>query len=264
MSEGNDRGAATGWPAVLTLVRHGESVGNLEARRAVEAGLDRLDLAYRDPDTPLSDDGRRQAEAVGAWWADQPADQQPQVVLSSPYTRALDTARIAVRASGLELAVTTDERLRERDLGMFDGLTGRGIRSLFADEAERRVRTGKLYYRPPGGESWCDVALRVRSLHLTWRERYAGVRLVAFSHQAVIMASRLVLEDLGEQALLDADRGDPLANCSSTRYERRPGGGFALVAYNDTTAVDRSDQAPRTQEDESSTDVDDAAEGRSA
>ncbi len=264
MSEGNDQGTAAGWPAVLTLVRHGESVGNLEARRASEAGLDRLDLAFRDPDTPLSDAGRRQAQAVGEWWAQLPPDQQPQVVVSSPYTRAADTARIAVHASGLDLEVTTDERLRERDLGLFDGLTSHGITTLFADEAERRARTGKVYYRPPGGESWCDVALRVRSLHVTWRERYTGARLAVFSHQAVIMASRMVLEALDEQALLDADHGDPLANCSSTRYERRPDGGLELVAYNDTTAVDRSEQAPRTEEDDSTTVVDDAAEGRSA
>ncbi len=236
------------WPATLALVRHGESLGNLEARRASEAGLDHLDLRYRDADTPLSDAGRRQAEAVGAWWARQPRDERPEVVVSSPYRRAADTAALAVASSGLELDVRLDERLRERDLGLFDGLTASGIRRLHADEAERRSRLGKLYYRPPNGESWCDVALRVRSLVQSFREEHPGRRLVAVTHQAVIMCHRLVLEGLDERTLLAADRGDPLANCSSTRYDLGPDGSLVLTRYNDTAALDASEEAPVTDE----------------
>ena len=239
------------------LVRHGESVGNLEARRAADAGRSRLELDYRDPDTPLSDAGRRQAEAVGRWWAEQPDAERPEVVLSSPYRRAADTARLAVEAAGLDVPVRTDERLRERDLGAFDGLTASGIKELYEAESERRARTGKLYYRPPGGESWCDVALRVRSLLLTWREDHAGRRLAVFTHQAVIMCTRLVLEGLDEDSLLAADRQDPLANCALTTYTGGDDGRPVLRSYNDTTAVDRSPQAPVTEEP----DVDVAAAG---
>jgi broad specificity phosphatase PhoE len=250
------------WPATLVLVRHGESVGNLAARRAREAGEQRLRLDYRDPDTPLSDDGRRQAEAVGAWWADQPADRRPEVVVCSPYRRAADTAATAVERSGLALAIRPDERLRERDLGAFDGLTSLGIKEAYAAEAERRARTGKLYYRPPGGESWCDVALRVRSLLLSWREQYAGRRMAVFSHQAVIMCARFVIEGLTEQELLDADRGTPLANCSMTTYVAHADVGLRLDAYNDTAAVDRSREAPVTEEPKAGEpDVDAAARG---
>ena len=244
------------------LVRHGESIGNLEARRAAEAGRARLQLDYRDPDTPLSDTGRRQAEALGQWWAEQPDTERPQVVLTSPYRRAADTARTAVETAGLDLDVRPDERLRERDLGAFDGLTASGIKELYEAEAERRARTGKLYYRPPGGESWCDVALRVRSLLLTWREEYAGQRITVFTHQAVIMCHRLVLEDLSEEVLLEADRGDPLANCSMTRYDAGADGRLELVRYNDVAAVESSGQAPVTEEpDAESTDADAAGAG---
>jgi broad specificity phosphatase PhoE len=227
-------------------VRHGESVGNLEARRAADAGEARLSLDYRDADTPLSDTGREQAEAVGRWWAEQPEERQPEVVLASPYRRAADTAAMAVSAGGLDAELRTDERLRERDLGSFDGLTTSGIKELFEAEAERRRRTGKLYYRPPGGESWCDVALRVRSLLLTWREEHAGRRVAVVTHQAVIMSTRFVLERMSEEDLLAADRGDPLANCSMTTYALRDGA-LVLTGYNDTAAVDRS-SAPTTKE----------------
>ena len=75
----------------------------------------------------------------------------------------------------------------------------------FPQEADRRRYLGKFYYRPPSGESWCDVALRVRSLLRDVEDRYDGERVWVFSHQAVIMSFRLVLEGLGEREILDLD-----------------------------------------------------------
>ena len=69
----------------LVLVRHGESVGNLADADARRRGLGRLDLDTRDPDTPLSDQGRRQAGVLARAVAALDPDEQPEVVMSSPY-----------------------------------------------------------------------------------------------------------------------------------------------------------------------------------
>ena len=151
-------------PARLVLVRHAESLGNVADRDARSRGDARLDLHVRDADVALSPTGEQQAAAVGRYVATLPADEQPTVVLSSPYERAAATAAHALSAMDGRLQVRHDERLRERELGLFDGLTGAGIRAEFPQEADRRRYLGKFYYRPPSGESWCDVALRVRSL----------------------------------------------------------------------------------------------------
>lgn len=63
--------------AELVLVRHGESVGNVAARDAALAGADVIDLATRDPDTPLSALGERQAAALGTWLGGQPGGGAP-------------------------------------------------------------------------------------------------------------------------------------------------------------------------------------------
>jgi len=172
---------------------------------------------------------------------------RPTVVLSSPYQRAAATARRAVELAGLESPVVLDERLRERDLGAFDRMTGIGIREAFPEEAERRRHVGKFYYRPPGGESWCDVALRVRSLLNDIRLEYDGGRVWVFSHQAVIMGFRLALEGLDEQRLLDLDRRTPVANCSLTTYRRAEAGNLALASY-DESAIPEEAGAPVTHE----------------
>ena len=227
------------WPRELVLVRHGESVGNLADDEAREQHAERLDIELRDADVPLSDTGRAQAEAVGQHLARLERDQRPELVVCSPYRRAAQTAEDALEGGGLDVDLVVDERLRERDLGAFDRLTWRGIEAQYATEAERRNHVGKFYYQPPSGESWCDVTLRVRSLLADLREGYEGRRVWMFTHQAVIMSFRYVLENLTEQELLDIDKRERLPNCSMTSYRLRDRT-LDLVAFADTEAVDRS------------------------
>jgi broad specificity phosphatase PhoE len=217
-------------PAALWLVRHGESLGNVADAQAHASGAGRLRLDVRDPDVELSDTGRAQARALGRHLAGLPADQRPTVVLSSPFARARHTAELAVETLGLP--VRLDERLRERDFGAFDGMTGAGIREQFPEEAQRRQLLGKFYYRPPGGESWADVALRIRSVLATEAPVLAGQRVLVVAHQAVIMVCRYVLEGLDEQALMELDRREQIANASLTRYDADPHGGWVLREFN--------------------------------
>ena len=217
-------------PSAIWLVRHGESEGNLADAQAHEAGAGRLKLDVRDPDVPLSDTGRGQAQALGRWMASLPENERPTAALSSPFTRALTTAELATDEIGL--GVRSDERLRERDFGAFDGMTGSGIREQYPEEAKRRDLLGKFYYRPPGGESWADVALRVRGLLSTEGMRYDGERLLLVAHQAVIMVFRYVLEGLTEQELLAVDKDEQVANASVTRYETGADDELELVEFN--------------------------------
>jgi len=233
-------------PTHLVLVRHGESLGNLADADARERGAERLDLSTRDADVELSDTGRDQADALRKWLAAAEGSQQPTVVLSSPYRRAAETAERAV--ADLDVELFFDERLRERDLGVLDGLTGAGIRAAHPEEAERRTKLGKFYYQPPSGESWADVVLRIRSFLTDLREGFDGERVWLFSHQAVIMSFRYVLEGLGEQELLDIEGSERLGNASMTRY-RRGDDGFELLSFADTEAVDAS-AADKTHEED--------------
>lgn len=237
--------SATTWPTQLILVRHGQSIGNLADEQARAARAPRLDLEFRDADVPLSDTGREQAEALGRHLAKLPDTELPEAVVSSPYRRAAETAELAIQTWGGEVDLLVDERLRERDLGVFDGMTRFGIQEEYAAEAQRRDLIGKFYYVPPSGESWCDVSLRVRSI-IRDLAGWDGRRVWLFTHQAVIMSFRYVLENLTERELLDIDRSERLPNCSMTRY-RQEDGRLLLDRFADTSAVDRA-AAPTTDE----------------
>jgi broad specificity phosphatase PhoE len=237
---------------VITLVRHGESMGNRADAKAREAKAEQLDLDLRDADVELSDTGREQGDAVADWLSRADAAWTPTVVLSSPYARAVEPAQRATRRTDLE--VTLDERLRERDLGVLDGLTGVGIRARHPEEAARRKKLGKFYYQPPSGESWADVVLRVRSLLDDLRNGFDGERVWLFTHQAVIMSFRYALEGISEEELLEIDRTFQIPNASITRFCRE-GGLFELDTFGDTRAVAEEDAAVTHEESQSDTDT---------
>jgi len=219
-------------PTSLVLVRHGESVGNVAATRADREAAPVVDVATRDADTPLSGLGRAQAEALGVRLAALPADEQPQVVWCSPYLRTLETAAIALGTAGLDLPVRRDERLRDRELGILDRLTWRGVRDRYPEEAERRRHLGKMYHRPPGGESWADVALRLRAALGDLAPRDAGRRVLVVAHDAVVMLLRYALEELTEDELMAVVRERSVRNASFTRLDRVDAG-WRLVTFDD-------------------------------
>ena len=103
-------------PFVVTLLRHGESVGNAESRWQGQA------------DFPLTRKGRAQAQALAERW--QKEKRQFDHVIASPLTRTKETAEII--ASALNLNVELDPLWLERDNGEFSGLTAHEVRQNFS------------------------------------------------------------------------------------------------------------------------------------
>ncbi len=213
------------WPKRLWLVRHGQSQGNVARDAADQAGHPVIDLDLRDVDVPLSDLGHAQAEATGRWFATLPEDQKPEVLLASPYIRAKQTAEAICLAGGLAggaKPTVLDERLREREFGVFDGLTSVGIKQRYPDEAAHRAKMGKFYHRAPGGESWADVILRLRSALNTINLHYADKRVIVVAHQVVVLCLRYILEELTEEQILAIDRQAEILNCGIAAFDFAP------------------------------------------
>ena len=220
-------------PVELVIVRHGESMGNVAAAAAMAANAEVIDVGQRDADVPLSPTGVTQAQAFGAWLRDLPDDVAPQTVWCSPYQRAQQTALTALGVSGRQLPVYIDERIRDRELGVLDLLTTAGVAAKYPEEAQRRAWLGKFYHRPPGGESWADVVLRVRTFLRDLDVEEPGKRVLVVAHDALVLIFRYVCERLTEPEILNIALTDPVANASATRLLRPSGEGpWTLDAYN--------------------------------
>jgi len=213
------------WPHTLWIVRHGQSAGNVARDAAEAAGLHIIDIAERDIDVPLSQLGQQQARALGQWFGELPVSRKPEVILCSPYVRARETARLVAEAAGLDMKnvrLRVDERLREKEFGILDRLTHFGIREKYPELSEQRGHVGKFYFRPPGGESWCDVILRLRSLVEMVAREHALQRVLVIAHQVTVNCLRYLLENMDEAQILAIDRQGDVPNCSVTSYEYDP------------------------------------------
>lgn len=240
-------------PRSLWLVRHGESTGNVARDEAERLGHPLITVTGRDIDVPLSALGERQSRALGRWIGRLGAEAQPTAVLTSPYARARRTAEILTEEAGMrapDLELVVDERLREKEFGRLNRFTKRGILERFPEEAERRAEVGKFYYRPPGGESWCDVILRLRSLLDHIKLQYSGERVLVVGHQVIVLCFRYLLEELDEPRIMAIDREQEVANCSLTSYQLAEAAGrqkLLLERYNFVSPLEEAG-APVTQE----------------
>ncbi len=225
------------WPDSLHIVRHGESAGNVARDVAMAAGHHFIDINIRDVDVPLSDLGREQARALGRWYGSLEKDLQPEIVLTSPYLRARHTAEILIMESGIKpVAIVVDERFREKEFGILDRLTAAGIAAAHPEQLEFRNLLGKFYHRPPGGESWTDVILRLRSaLEMIARE-YCGWKVLIVCHSVVVLCMRYLIEHMTEKEILAIDKANEIANCSVTSYfhdaAHGPRGQLSLDLFN--------------------------------
>ena len=151
------------------VVRHGETAWN--AQRRIQGHLD----------SPLNEEGLAQALLVGDRLAREPFAH----LYSSDLGRALQTVQPIADHSGRP--VLTDKRLRERDLGVFQGLTGAECERRFP-EHYARFRARDPDHVMPGGESARHVYERVSEVFTVLAREHIGARLVVVTHGGVLDA----------------------------------------------------------------------------
>ena len=228
----------------LVVTRHGQSVSNVAFAKAEAAGLTESGATGPDVDVPLSPLGRTQAAALGRGLAARPpVVPAPEIVVCSPYLRARQTWEIAARTAathGLSLPEPAlDARLGDRAMGQLELLTTAAIAHRFPAEAARRDAEGEFSYRPPGGESFGDIADRLTALLADLDRRYPGRRVLLVAHDAVVLILRQMIEGLTTDDLAAITARDPARNAALTRFvgngERLALAGYNLAAHLDDT-----------------------------
>jgi len=168
-------------PTDLYLVRHGESVPNVEPIIGGMRG-----------DTGLTARGRQQAELLEERLRSEELNADQLYVSTLP--RALETGEYVSRA--LQLPVQRDEELQELRTGEADGLSVDEWRTRFGWE------DGHLTSKPfqpfsPGGESWSAFLVRAGAALTRLVERHPGETVVAVCHGGVLEASFFLAFGLG-------------------------------------------------------------------
>jgi probable phosphoglycerate mutase len=202
----------------LYLIRHGESVANVEPI-----------VAGRHADVGLTERGHRQAALLGQRLTKHPIPADALYVSTLP--RAQQTATYVSRALGLEPVV--EDALRELDPGEADGLT--------LDEWARRwprPRDDSLSGNPfmdfaPGGESWAVFLARSGAALQAVVDRHPDQTVAVVTHGGVIESSVALGFGLGATF---HRVGFALLNTGVTHWRYRPDEErqpWVLVSLND-------------------------------
>jgi probable phosphoglycerate mutase len=193
----------------LFMVRHGATTASAEDRFAGAI------------DSPLSDEGRRQARLLGERLAREPID----AVYASPLTRAMDTARLACRDPEPVPA------LREIAHGHWEGLTRAEAGQRYPNEVAA-WEEDPFTFAPEGGESGVQVLARALPAIRQIVERHQGRQVLVVSHKATL---RLILCSLlGIDAKGYRDRLDQSPACLSV-VDFRDAVRARLMLFNDTS-----------------------------
>ncbi len=158
---------ASSAPTTVIVVRHGVTTHTLAKRFSGGLGGD---------NPPLSEEGREQIRAVGAWLA--PMAERIEVVVASPVRRTRESADLL--AELLDATVVEEAGFAEMEFGHWDGLT-------FAEVAQHHqveldAWLGALDVAPAGGESFLVVRERVLAALERLLAAHAGTTVVLVSH----------------------------------------------------------------------------------
>jgi probable phosphoglycerate mutase len=151
----------------VIIVRHGETEWNI---RGIRQGY---------LDSRLTERGVAQAKAL----AQRLAREKFTALYSSDLGRALETAHAIAKVTGH--AIVTDERLRERHLGIFQGLNAEEINSKYPEE-RRLMRTQGPGYVIPGGESMVQQVERNIGCMNELAAKHRGEQIVVVTHGGVV------------------------------------------------------------------------------
>jgi len=169
---------------MIYLLRHGETVWNLASRLQ----------GHRD--SPLSQTGIAQIEAVGQFLRDTIDDRGTFNIVSSPLGRAWQSAVIVAETLGRHADhIATEPRLKEMAFGDWEGMTVAEVEQAEPGVWKRR-ETDLWHFQPPGGESYADLAARIAP----WlRAQSEQTRLIVVCHGGTSRVIRGLYADLAPE-----------------------------------------------------------------
>ena len=151
----------------IILIRHGETEWNSQQRMQGHSNSD------------LSSVGQAQIQALGQWMKNVPFD----LIYSSDSLRAKQTAEAITQFSGHELKI--DLRLREKNLGVFEGLTSEEARERHP-EVFRLFKTAGSKYVIDEGESTQQLQDRALEIVNEIRIKHPEERVLLVTHGGFI------------------------------------------------------------------------------
>lgn len=178
------------------LVRHGESESNKDGGR-ISTRLEVLD--------PLTVLGEKQAAKAGSKLKKEKID----VIITSPFSRAKETAKIIAKEIGFTGEIIEDARIGEIQITDWDGKTWDECLAFYSDRSKRFERLPENANRP---ENWEDVRMRAAAFMYDMDKKYAGKNIIIVAHGGPLNLICLSSKGLSPSEIIVADHDHAFEN----------------------------------------------------
>jgi 2,3-bisphosphoglycerate-dependent phosphoglycerate mutase len=185
-------------------------------------------------DSPLNSEGLAQAELLGARLAAQHQQRQRpfDAFYCSDLGRTQQTAQPFIERSGMQPVLCP--RLRERHLGVFQGLTGKECAVQFPEDYARFHRRDPKH-EMPGGESIAGVYQRTRLRFEELAAAHEGQHVLVITHGGILDVLNRFVRNLP----LDHPRDFTLYNASVNEVSHESGGAWDVLQWGDISHLTR-------------------------
>lgn len=196
----------------IYITRHGQTVWNTEKRMQGWS------------DSPLTELGINQAK----WLEERLRDTKLDVIYSSPINRALNTANIV--NSNRHIPIYTDSRLKEINMGIWEGLTQDEIEKSYSKEVYNFWNAPKLY-KPYNGESFYQMRQRTEEFIKEIMGENVGKDILIVTHTITLKAIMCFFQN----TLIEDFWGPPFIHPTSLTMVRVENESFKVLLNADTS-----------------------------
>jgi len=168
------------------ILRHGEA-------NHIQAGILASGVEGKNNTSHLTEKGKKQVEESAKKLKKQLGKKELDVIFSSPYVRAQETAKVAAKVLGAKVIV--DDRLAELNAGLFNGKSVSDYEAFFTNKKEKFVKA------PEGGETLADVKKRVMEFMIEMNSKYSNKNILITGHGDPLWAIEGGAENLSNEKM---------------------------------------------------------------
>jgi isoleucyl-tRNA synthetase len=169
------------------ILRHGEA-------NHVETGTIASGIEGKNNTSHLTKQGKEQVEGSAKKLVKQLGKKKIDLIISSPYARAKETAKIAAKMTGAKVVV--DKRLAEINVGPFNGRLVSDYQAFFQNGLERFLKA------PVGGENLTEVKKRVMEFMIDINSKYSDKNILITGHGDPLWMLEGAVKNLSNEDIL--------------------------------------------------------------
>lgn len=206
----------------VVVIRHGQTIPNLLVQHFTENHF--YEVTGSDETVGLTELGISQIKEAGFFLALLRRRVKVARLYCSQFFRTRSSAEVIQSILPGHPQIVEDPRIAKRHYGDFWNITYSGVKALYPEEYEKFLQQGGYFYRPPNGENYADLKVRVNDyIHEVIDGTEDSIAIATHSAVALVL-EQLLLGEMTDAELVQRYDAMSVSNASVVIYKRVAGG----------------------------------------